>query len=230
MVTCVKCAWQECFFVCVTWDKWWATDNCSLNTALGLFLCSESEILWHSYSEEGSFQVKLSHLRKAPLIYTWNIQYTCSKHRCGYIGMHLIVSLIHFKVTVCVTCVHLYVASWASRASPSALRDSCRWRWGWCSSSHYQWANQLPPALWVEGLVIVKIGQTTIVFLPTYVRLCNNTGSVQDCASAKCAPYIPAKIIKTHEYSPSPVVRAQEERQQSRELHGTKYMPELTKY
>ena len=66
--------------------------------------------------------------------------------------------------------------------------------------------------------------------ISSYLRLCNNTGSAQDCASTKCAPYIPAKITKTHEYSPSPVVRAQEERQQSRELHGTKYMPELTKY
>ena len=35
-------------------------------------------------------------------ILSWNIRYTCSKHMRGYIGVRLIVSLIHLKTTMCV--------------------------------------------------------------------------------------------------------------------------------
>lgn len=67
-------------------------DDGSLNTALRLFLHSETYILRHSVlSEERSSHIYLEH----------GI-FSCSKHMRGYIGMHLNVSLIHFKATMCV--------------------------------------------------------------------------------------------------------------------------------
>ena len=96
----------------------------------------------------------LSYLRNDPLIYTWNtwyiyVQYThVWLHWCAPEG--LTYSFQGYCVCVCVRA-HPYVASWAGRVSPSALRGPCSGRWDWCCSCHCQWALQLPPALWEGG-------------------------------------------------------------------------------
>ena len=78
---------------------------------------------WNTKTQN-KWKWNFSYLRKDPLRCSWNIRYTCSNHMRGFIGEKpecLTYSFQSFCVCVCVH-VHPYVASWASRLSPSALR------------------------------------------------------------------------------------------------------------